>query len=73
MTSRYTRGVLGRPLDTFYWALKVHGHCFCLVWEVALSTFLVGTNLEPTIVEAPKTIRVLFPFLQNVCYFISVL
>ena len=30
-------GVLGRPLDTFLWALTIHGHGSWLVCEVALT------------------------------------
>ena len=48
MTSHYTRGsvttlhdfggALGRPLDTFFWALtNLHGHGSWLVCELALS------------------------------------
>jgi hypothetical protein len=47
MTSHYPRGcvttlhdfggVLGQPLDTFFWALKYYGHGSWLVCEVALT------------------------------------
>ena len=29
-------GVLGRPLDTFFWALTIHGHSSWLVCEATL-------------------------------------
>ena len=37
-------GVLGRPLDAFFWLSEFHGHGSCLVCEVALT--LQGLNLK---------------------------
>ena len=36
-------GVLGRPLDTFFWLSQVHGHGSWLVCEVALTFHIYGS------------------------------
>ena len=64
MTSRYTcgsmtklhdfGGVLGRLLDTFFWALKIHGHGSWLVGEVSLN--LAEVICREVVLQVP-TIR----------------
>ena len=56
MTSHYTRGsvttqrdfinVLGRPLDTFFWAFAVSGHRSWPVFEVALRNNVQHRSLQ---------------------------
>ena len=56
MTSHYTRGsvttqrdfgnVLGRPLDTFFWAFTIFGHRSWPVFEVALRNNVQDRSLQ---------------------------